>query len=335
MSASLKRGDDAWTTTIGCLAFALTATVLSLVIIAMQAWDKGGPTSWRWLWMAFGMFTVLVVHGLFAVCQPTGWRLKLIMHLTWWICVCFVATGHVGFFLSLHEQAGTQRAEAIKPVSAIAEPARRLLQVRKEQESVRNALVSAEAIVCTDECGALRLKISRLKNRAKVLDAEEIEYLRWQDAKDRLDARRDNALEDPVMARLANWLGVTMELISLLMGLLFTMILEGIGTLCWIQVVRQRDSRVALGVTSRAKSPVTKRVTTSVTQRVTACPDDHRPVGTRRSKMLMEDDPDARIAQVRAAVAANQIKPTVREIRDFLHCKNDVASAIRAVVVNA
>ncbi len=317
----------------GCLAFAVTATALSLIIIGVQAWDKGASTSWGWVWTAFGMFTVLVVHGLFAVYRSSGWGTWLAMHLTWWICVCFVAASHVGFFLSLHEQAGTQRAEAIKPVSAIAEPARSLSQVRKEQESVRNALVGAETIVCIDDCGALRLKISRLKNRAKVLDAEEIEYLRWQDAKDRLDARRDNALEDPVMARLANWLGVTMERISLLMGLLFTMILESIGTLCWIQVARQRDSRVALGVTSRAKSPVTKRVATSVTQRVTARPDEHGPVGTRRSRKLREDDVDVRITQVRAAVAANEIRPTVRAIRDFLHCRNDVARTVRLAVL--
>lgn len=317
----------------GCLAFAVTATALSLIIIGVQAWDKGGSTSWGWVWTAFGMFTVLVVHGLFAVYRSSGWGTWLAMHFTWWICVCFVASGHVGFFLSLHQQAGAQRAEVIKPVATMTQPARSLLQIRKDQESVRNALLSAESIACTDDCDIRRQKIARLKNRAKVLDAEEIEYLRWQDAKDRLDARRDDAFADPVMARLANWLGVTMERISLLMGLLFTMILEGIGTLCWMQVARQRDSRVAVAVTRRAKSPVTKRVTARVTQPVTANPDEHEPVGTRRSRKLREDDVDARITQVRAAVAGNEIRPTVRAIRDFLHCRNDVARTVRLAVL--
>ena len=185
---------------MACLAFALAATLLSLAIIAMQAWDKAGPTSWRWLWAAFGVFTVLVVHGLFAVCQPTGWRLKFVMHLSWWPCVCFVAAGHVGFFLSLHKEAGTQRAEAITMDSAVSNPSRTLTQLRKEQERVQNTLVRAESITCADDCAAHRLKIAQLRNRAKVLDTEEEEHLRWQNAKDRLEMRRDAALKDPVMS---------------------------------------------------------------------------------------------------------------------------------------
>ncbi len=311
----------------GCLAFAVTATALSLIIIGVQAWDKGASTSWGWVWTAFGMFTVLVVHGLFAVCQPTGWGMRLAMHLTWWICVCFVASGHVGFFLSLHQQAGAQRADAIKPVASITQPARTLLQVRKDQESVRNALVSAESIACSDDCGALRLRIARLKNRTKVLEAEENEYLRWQDAKDRLDARRDNALEDPVMARLADWLGVTMERISLMMGLLFTMILEGIGALCWMQVVRQRDSRVALTVTSQVTGPVTQPVTSGPTLNTSA--DTHG--ATSQTVAYL----DTQITKVKAAVDANEIRPTVDAIRRFLRCGQARARSVRAAVIQA
>lgn len=326
MNASLKR-DDALATTMGCLAFALTATVMSLVIIAMQAWDKGGPTSWRWLWTSFGMFTVLVVHGLFAVCRPTGWRLKLIMHLTWWICVCFVATGHVGFFLSLHKEAGTQRAEAIKMDSTLTNPNRPLTQVRKEQERVQNTLVRAESISCADDCAVHRLKITQLRNRAKVLDAEENEYLRWQNANDRLDIRRDAAREDPVMTILADWFGVTAERFSMIMGLLFTMILEGVGALCWIEVARRRDSTAGLAVTNPVTNADTRPDTSALKSTESAA------LQTSRTKK--ENDLDQKITKVREAIAASQIRPTVNEIMRFLRCGRAKACKVRTAVAQA
>lgn len=305
----------------GCLAFAVTATVLSLLITGTQAWSKGGPAGWQWLWTAFGVFTVLVVHGLLAVSLPRHWIQKSVVLLTWLTCSCFVVSGHIGFFLSFQEAAGTQRAEAIKPDGAVPTPLRALSQIRNDQAGVTRALFKLEVTDCGEDCARHRIQVAHLKGRAKVLEAEEDEYLRWQAAQDRYHARRDRAEQDPVMTRLADSLGVPGDRISLMMGLLFTMVLEGVGCVCWIMFLQRRDSRPAV----ENLQVVTKDVTSSVvevTSEISTCPKKGAPL-----------DLEGLTARTKLEIDAGRIRPTVEEIRLFLKCSQTKARAVRAAIV--
>lgn len=307
MSTLDQRNTESGMKKWGCLAFALTATVLSLLITGMQGWNKGGPPSWQLLWVVFGIFTVLAAHALPAVCHPKHLGMKIIMVLTWLVCVCFVASGHIGFFLSLQQVAGNQRVEAIQPEITAPSPKRTLLQIRKDQAWVQKSLNTLEITGCDDDCTQHRYRVTQLQSRARVLEAEEAEFNRWQAIQDRLQARRDDAQKDPVMARLADWVGVTDEHIGLVMGLLFTMTLEGIGCLCWLVFANQRDSKVTLKVTN----PVPVSPTTANGE-------------TRRLSDL--------VAKVKAEIDAGRLKLGVAPIRTFLGCGQETARKVRQVI---
>ena len=124
---------------------------------------------------------------------------------------------------------------------------------------------------------------------------------------------------------------MTAESLSLIMGLLFTMILEGVGALCWIQVARRRDSTAALTVTSPVTDPVTdpgaKLDATRSVSTVSATPQ-----ASSRGKKF---DLDQSVSRAREAISANQIKPTVDGIMRFLSCGRDNASKVRNLIVGS
>lgn len=315
------QGTHSGKSAFGCFAFAFLATALSLSIIIAQSWSKGGPQGWRWLWVAFGIFSVLVVHALPAVFHGKHWAAWLGMSLIWVICTCFVVTGHVGFFLSLQMVAGDQRAENIKLESTEHEPKRTLLQISTDLAGVRNALAAIESMDCTENCVDYRIKVARLKNRERVLESEEAQFKRWQVANDRLQARSDAAREDPVTARLASWLHVTSERVTLVMGLLLAMVLEGVGCLCWFVYANRRDSKNALAVTDSVAPGVRPGVTAISSG-----------VGRKPNKKANRDL-ETLIAEAKAGIEAGRLKPTVEGVRKFLHCGQAKAREVRATLV--
>jgi hypothetical protein len=232
-----------------------------------------------------------------------------------------VASGHIGFFLSFQEAAGTQRAAAIKPDGAVPTPLRALSQIRKERAGVTSALFKLEAIDCGEDCTRHRIQVAHLKGRAKVLEAEEDECLRWQAAQDRYHARRDRAEQDPVMTRLADSLGVTGDRISWMMGLMFTMVLEGVGCVCWIMFLHRRDSKA----TVESSQKVTEDMTPSMTEVTSGASTD-----PKKGSLV---DLVALTSRVRVEIDAGRIRPTVRGIRTFLSCSQLTARAVREAIV--
>jgi hypothetical protein len=186
-----------------------------------------------------------------------------------------------------------------------------------------------------------------LEAKLDALNAEADDVRRNEMERDRVTARRDALLVDPVTSRLAPLLGTTVARMDLLSGLSFAAVLEGVACLLWTVALRPSLATSTVPVaTVPAVSPVaavttlTEPAVTSVTvgnaAKVVArrtTPNGHEAPAASAVSLPRMEVADNELTQLAQDVAAGQVRPTVADIRRHLGCSQARAAALRRQLV--
>ena len=304
----------------GILMLAVAASSISVAISIAAGWQRGGTDIARLLMASVGCVAILGAHLLPAFCRRVPIMARVAGAVIWVICLLFVAYGHASFFLLAQDQAGTQRAAALVPAPQTPQltPKRILSVVLADAAKVKGWQAADSLIKCADNCGVLKVRESVLKARIVALEAEADEIRRWQLAQEKVQSRRDELRDDAVTTPLATSLGVTGKLANLVIGGVFSLILEGLGCFCWY-LVFLRDSTVS----------VTQAVTPGVMDAIMADSVDTVLVSGPRS------EEDELAAKVKCEIYAGRLKLSVSAIREYLQCGQEKASKVRRLIVES
>ncbi|MBO7771609.1 hypothetical protein J6352_09675 [Burkholderia pseudomallei] len=328
------------------LAALATATALSLSILA--GWQRGGTLPERLIWIAIGTVLVTSAHLLPALIRDMPIVIQGMGSLLWGACLVTACYGHAVFFAFAQQHAGEQRAATVQASSAPS-PGRSLTAVMAERAAVTAQFATANARYCVGNCVTLEGRRVTLAARIDALNAEADDIRRLQVTTDRVTARRDALLADPVTARLAALLGTTTARVDLLTGLGFAAVLEGVACLLWTVALRSplpKPLPVVTGVTPTAVT-VTPAMTEPAVVPVTASHDDK--TVSRNSvtpshdsttdSHAPRDDPiaplptvppiDDHLSQLVRDVTAGLVRPTVADIRRHLGCSQARAAELR------
>ncbi|CAJ6979837.1 putative twin-arginine translocation pathway signal protein [Burkholderia pseudomallei] len=305
------------------LAIGATSTAVSLSILA--GWQRGGSLAERLAWVAIGVVLVMSAHLLPALVRAWSLVGRGVACLLWIACMATTCYGHATFFLLAQRHAGEQRAAVAVPATGPAPPDRTLTAVMTDRAFVTRQLAFTTARRCPRDCSGLEARRATLAAKLDALEAEANDIRRRQATADRITARHDALLADPVTARLAALLGTTVSRIDLLSGLAFAAVLEGVACLLWTVALRSRPlppsvAAVMAPVTaSRAPEPMSNEPE----------PDSHMSAGdpVTPSPAAKSSDPD--VMQLVQDIAAGRVRPTVAEIRRHLGCSQARAAALR------
>ncbi|WP_186024208.1 hypothetical protein [Burkholderia gladioli] len=262
------------------LALATLATVTALSLSILAGWQRGGTLPERLIWIAIGTVLVTSAHLLLALIRDAPISVRIIGSVLWGACLVTACYGHAVFFAFAQQHAGEQRATTVQATSAPS-PSRSLTAVMAERAAVTAQLAAANARYCVGNCVTLGGRRVTLIARIDALNAEADEVRRQQAAADRVTARQDALLADPVASRLAALLGTTTARIDLLTGLVFAAVLEGVACLLWTVALRfplPKPLPVVTGVTPAVT--VTPGVTQPIVTPVTEAPNVTEPVVT-------------------------------------------------------
>ncbi|MDC8787121.1 hypothetical protein [Roseateles koreensis] len=330
-----------------CLLLALCASTISLAVSVQVGWQRGGSNTERLLLASVGVIAVLAGHLLPSQCSSAPLRLRLIGYLVWSACMAYAAYSHASFLIDVQEQIGQRRVDAIDsaPLADLVAQPRNLSAILEERSKVMFELTRRSRVECEDKCAANRARLTALNGHIASLDAEAEEVRAWKDKRDQLDRRRIAARDDPVTARLASTLSVSRESARWITVLPITFILEGLGCLCWslhfqnrnlagrgnaVRTARRNELHVAPAIESvTAPIAVTTKplpVTDGTTHSVIA-------VGSI-TKQTSRSEIEDWAAVVWPEIVAGRVKPTVKEIRDYLKIAQEKARHVRKIVCN-
>ncbi|WP_341354432.1 hypothetical protein [Paraburkholderia tropica] len=296
----------------------------------MAGWQRGGLLAERVLWIAVGVVLVVAAHLLPALVRAHGWRVRAAGTALW--AACFVATciGHGVFFILAQKHAGELRAAAVPAVTA---KGRGMAEIARDRADAVTRLARTNARRCVEPCMSLRAERTAAAARVEALDIEQREAQRAEAAQDRVAAERAAALADPVTGALTAF-GVTAPRAELVTGLAFAGVLEAVACFAWLLALRPAD--VTRAVTESPATPAQQGSKAAVTAAVTTESRVVAPVVTVTATAapapllsLPVVDQQDDVTRVRAAVARDDLRATVTEIRKFLGCSQSRAAAVR------
>jgi hypothetical protein len=290
---------------------AIAASVTAACLSVQSGLQRGGSTAERALWVAIGVVLVIAAHLLPALCRPHGVSVRMVGAVIWFGCIAATCYGHAVFFLMAQKHVGELRAAAV-PV--VADHGRDLAAIATDRAAVVTRLARVTARQCVEPCPSLRAERTGLAAKLSAIDVEIDQAKRIEQKQDRADAARDAALADPVTGALAAF-GVATTHADLITGLAFAGVLESVACFSWL---------LALVPTAVPQIAVTPAQQASNAAVVT-------PVAAMNSGAEQDDD----VTRVTAAVAANELRATVNEIRRFLGCSQSRAMAIRKQIAEA
>ncbi|MCV2370020.1 hypothetical protein [Roseateles oligotrophus] len=299
-----------------CLSLALLASSISVSIAAAAGWQRGGTDEQKILLAGVGVVAVLGAHLLLALCRQASALVRVLGFALWLICGAFVAYVHAGYFLGAQDQAGVRRAATVVPLQQVAlvEPRRALSAVLEELAKVKGLQAGLARNSCLEGCSAHKAREVFLIARGQALEVEAEEVRRWQDAKVRLDQRKTFLLDDPVTSRLAAGLGMETGVVSLVTGILFSVILEGLGCLCWYLVLLRHDSTLTGSVMPAGSDPI-------------------EVVGVHEALAVQpRAELDLLAAKVKSEIEEGRVQLTVKGIREYLGCGQGKASEVRRIL---
>lgn len=315
------------------LAAATTATALCLSVLA--GWQRGGTLPERAVWVATGVVLVVSAHLLPALVRDTPLHVRIMGGILWAACLATACYGHAVFFVFAQQHAGEQRAAAVT-VAPVAAPPRSLTAVMADRAVAVRQLARIDAQHCPRDCTARVARHATLAARLEALDAEAGDVRRQQTADDRVAARRDAVLADPVTSRLAALLGTTTARVDLLSGLAFAAVLEAVACLLWWLALRPAPLLAPVasvtacsGTVTESRAEVAAGNDTSheVAPRRRDDPGDSRvPRGDPLLDAAVSGDDATRLAN---EIAAGRVRPTVADIRRHLGCSQSRAIALR------
>lgn len=262
-------------------ALATLATVTALSLSILAGWQRGGTLPERLIWIAIGTVLVTSAHLLPVLIRDASISVRIVGSVLWGACLVTACYGHAVFFAFAQQHAGEQRATTVR-MDAAPSSGRSLTAVMAERAAVTAQLAAANARYCVGNCVTLEGRRVTLTARIDALNAEADEVRRQQAAADRVTARQDALLADPVASRLAALLGTTTARIDLLTGLVFAAVLEGVACMLWTVALRlplPKPLSVVTGVTPAAVT-VTPAVTQPIVTPVTEAPNVTEPVVT-------------------------------------------------------
>jgi len=312
------------------LAVAATSTALCMSVLA--GWQRGGWLAERLVWVAIGVVLVLSAHLLPALCQSAPTAVRCVAGMLWAACLIAACYGHATFFLMSQRHAGERRAETVMLPAGptVLSPGRSLTVVTAERAHVITALAVANARRCRTDCTSLHLNQIRLGAQLDALTTEASEVTRQEVDADRRAAQMDQAVahrealrDDPVTARLATLLGVTVSRVDLLSGLLFAGVLEGVACLLWFMALETRDPLV---------NSVTPIGTRSVAGNNKAVTPSHAPTVEPVTSRIRQTAAESEVTRLAQEIAAGRVRATVADIRRYLGCSQARASALRRQV---
>ncbi|MBB3256905.1 hypothetical protein [Paraburkholderia sp. WP4_3_2] len=304
---------------------AVAATVTAACLSIMAGLQRGGFLAERVLWIAVGVVLVVAAHLLPALVRAHGRGVRAVGTALW--AACFVATciGHGVFFILAQKHAGELRAAAVPAVMA---KGRGMAEIARDRADAVTRLARTNARRCVAPSPNLMADRTAAAARLDALDVERDEARRAEAAQDRAAAERAAALADPVTGALTAF-GVTAPRAELVTGLAFAGVLEAVACFAWLLALRPKV------VTESPVMPAQQGSNASVTAAV--MPESHAaPVLTvtpadapasMLSLSVVEQQDD--VTRVRAAVAADELRATVTEIRKFLGCSQSRAAAVR------
>lgn len=262
--------------------FALCITATAMSMSAASAMDRGGTAVDQALILALSVAICAGTHLIPALSRkPVAW-------LLWFCCLLSTVFGHITFFTHANLRAGEVRAQQ----SVLTIDVER--QVRVANEALAAIKARPVSIVAAD------LAISQDWKRRTALKVELTEAKRAAALRDNLVrlsaiAATSKAIggNDPVTSIIANATGSNTAIISLVINLIFSILLELLGAFLWWDTLRQT------GVEHTASVP---------------------------SESQTAHD---QITWIRNAVTTGECRSTVTGIREFLGCSQAKALEIR------
>jgi len=261
---------------------------------AVAALDRGGTVLDRGLLAALSVAIVAGVHLI-----PALSRRKLAW-LLWAGCLLGTVYGHLTLFVHASMRAGEAQAHQS---AAVTGTGRQVGAVRDALAAItaRPVAVIAGQLANTQgrrERAALRLELAEAQRAASLRD----ELVRLAATQTQAEV---TGATDPVIARLAVTLGSNEASISLAVGLLFSLLVELLGALLWIEALSRPSETPQDYLKTFAPSP------------------------TPGWDEAAASNP---LADLRAAIKAGELKPTVAGIRAFVGCSQAKAMELRRAI---
>lgn len=322
------------------LAGAATGTAVCMSVLA--GWQRGGLLAERAVWVAAGVVLVVSAHLLPTLIRGSSVAIRIMGSVLWGASMVTACMGHVTFFLFAQQHAGEHRAESVTATSSLG-TGRSLTVVMGERATVTRQLAFAQTQRCARECSPLEARRVTLAARLDALDAEADDIRRHEAGDDRITARRDALLADPVTSRMAALLGMTTARVDLASGLMFAAVLEGVACLSWTVALRPPSLPAQATLVTPPEVTPTVSVAAATSQVATSVAAGH--VGERMireaaaGRHAPSDDPITplpdrtppgnEVTQLAQAIAAGHVRPTVADIRRHLGCSQARASALR------
>jgi hypothetical protein len=299
---------------IGCALLALLATAISLTLSILTGWQFGDLLQEKLAMAALGVLAVLGVHLMLVFCRLASTGVRLVAIVLWLFCAFYVAYSHATFFLSVQQEAGMRRVAAAGGLSLNSGSKRNLTAIMSDLAKIKTELAFKSRARCVDDCFARKVKAISLRAQLDALNAEAGDVTRWQEKQDRLELLQDEVRDDPVAARLAIWLGVTASLTGLVTGFIVSIILEGLGCVCWYVALQRRD----LPATRSVMQPVT----TVTEEAINGNADFTQPLSPL----------DGKVEELIREVKAGRLKLRVFDVREYYGCAQETASELRRLV---
>lgn len=207
---------------------ALFVTLTAMAMAAVAAWDRGGNAIDRALLVALSVAICAGTHLIPALSK------RNLAWLLWAGCLLGTTYSHLTFFTHASLRAGDVRAQHSAKVVGTGE------QIDAAREALAGitarpvAAIAAELVTTQGrrERSALRVELTEAQRAAALRD----ELVRLTGTATEAEVA---ASGDPVTARLAVVTGSSEAGIALFIGLGFSILLELVGALLWVEALRQ------------------------------------------------------------------------------------------------
>lgn len=313
------------------LGLAVFVTLTAEFMTAVAAWDRGGTMVDKALLVAMSVVIVLAVHLLLAISRrPAAW-------LVWAGCLLCAIYGHLTFLTHASLRAGDNRAQQ----SALT------VGTERQVEVTREALANIQARAVTTVAAELATSSDRRARaalREEIADGKRAGALRGDLVRlsGVLTGANVSGAVDPVTARLSVVTGWSESEIAVVIDLTFSILLEMIGALVWVEALRPSSGN-SIKVTPFTL-PVTTRVTGSVTPATThvttSTTTDDSSAATYATNQKTTDENNAEttpvtdsesdpVTKLKVAIQSGKCRATVNGIREFLGCSQNRALELR------
>lgn len=315
------------------LTLAVAATTTSCSIAVFAAWERGGTLAEQLAYSALAGVVVSGVHVLPTLSRGQSLAARIIVGAVCAAGLVSTLSGQIAFYQFAQQHAGARRAESV-PDSVKAHPPadpsiRDLTAIARDQATERIKLALIDSQRCGSTCADARRRRATLIATLDELRTEADEARRRELLADRraaLDDRtmrlRDAMRADPVAAQLSVMTGIDTGRLNLIFGLIYAIVLDGIGMLGWHFALswRRHDGRtgrfssVAIG-NGIGSDPRAAEVDSDADGRAT--------------RSTLPSDADVQLAQFMRDVADGNVKLTVAGIRNYLGCSQQKAAKLR------